>query len=280
MEILKIIIFVSLFLFNACTINEIPTPQERINKVISLIKKKKLNFKLINTDKFDLFAVMPNRLLTCKCIKVYIEGDGLAWLNSYTVSENPTPINPIGLKLFLEDNSNCKVYLSRPCQYLSKRNCSYKYWTNKRFSYVTINAYKTVLSKLKKRVYNKKFILIGFSGGGTIAALLAAQRNDIKTLITIAGNLNPKYWCEYHKISYLNGSLNPVFYSDKLEKIEQFHFVGGKDKIIPKVVSQSYLKNFYNKKHIHLIEVSNATHTKGWQKSWKEFLSKNHICRY
>ncbi|MDQ7067453.1 MAG: hypothetical protein Q9M40_05510 [Sulfurimonas sp.] len=44
----------------------------------------------------------------------------MAWITSSTISSDPTPINPIGLKFMLKNNSSCKIYLARPFQYLSK----------------------------------------------------------------------------------------------------------------------------------------------------------------
>jgi len=278
MEILKTLLFLLFFILSGCTLNKIPSPKDRFYTITSLIKNKQLKYEIIKTNIFDIFTVHPVKL-KCTCIKIYIEGDGLAWLDSYTVSDNPTPVNPVGFKLFLTDNSQCKIYLARPCQYLSYKNCSNEYWTNKRFSPEIIKTYQNVLDQIKNKYHIQKFVLIGFSGGGAVASILAAKRKDVQTLITVAGNLNTKFWCEYHKISYLRGSLNPVDFSSNLEKIVQYHFVGGNDKIMPKDIYDSYIKNFSNQQNIHLILVPAVTHTKGWVNIWKKFLEnkKNSI---
>ena len=278
MEVLRLLLFIP-FLFTAC-VNTVPSPEERTDNIIKKINKKYFQYELIRNKNFDIFAVIPQKQ-RCNCLRVYIEGDGLAWLDSYTISENPTPVNPVGFKLFFEDKTKCKIYLARPCQYTSKKNCSFKYWTNKRFAPEIIDTYIKTFDKIKKRYKNKKFVIIGFSGGGAIAALVSAYRNDIKALITIAGNLNPAFWCKFHKVSQLRGSLNPINYTNKLQNVKQFHFVGGKDKIMPIAIYNSYLQHINNAKKIELIKVNNATHTKGWKEIWLKFLKRKMktICR-
>ncbi len=48
---------------------------------------------------------------------VYIEGDGRAYVNRRTPSNDPTPGNPMALRLALADPSLRVLYLGRPCQY-------------------------------------------------------------------------------------------------------------------------------------------------------------------
>ena len=50
-------------------------------------------------------------------LTVFIEGDGRAWLSKYRLSEDPTPLHPVGLELAAADHSVNVVYMARPCQY-------------------------------------------------------------------------------------------------------------------------------------------------------------------
>ena len=52
---------------------------------------------------------------------VVIEGDGRAWIDKYTPSSDPTPLNPVGLRIAVSLNSENVLYLARPCQYLSEQ---------------------------------------------------------------------------------------------------------------------------------------------------------------
>ena len=51
-------------------------------------------------------------------LTIYIEGDGQAWLTRTQPSLNPTPRNPLALRLAALDKSENVVYLARPCQYV------------------------------------------------------------------------------------------------------------------------------------------------------------------
>ncbi len=115
----------SLF-FISCSSN-IPTPNERKQTAINLsINNKSIIQKDIQTSQFNLFSLqdMEN---SCENIKIFVEGDGLSWISKTTISSNPTPIIPVGLKLMLSDNkSSCIIYLARPCQYINSNMCEDK----------------------------------------------------------------------------------------------------------------------------------------------------------
>ena len=69
--------------------------------------------------------------------RVYIEGDGLAWLGKRRMSLDPTPTDPIALRLAVTDDSANIIYLARPCQYSGWTDagaCPSKYWTSHRFA--------------------------------------------------------------------------------------------------------------------------------------------------
>lgn len=183
-----------LIIFSGCA--SIPTPQERLQTAQTIISHYPLTQSTLKTSNFNLFSIQDNRIGECtdKNIKVYIEGDGLAWRTSSIVSDNPSPINPLSLKLMSIDPNPCKVYIARPCQYVSSHNCNQEYWTNKRFSPIVIQSYQEALNQIKEKIHNKSFTLMGYSGGGAIALLSAINRNDITKLVTIAGNIDTDIW--------------------------------------------------------------------------------------
>ncbi len=251
----------------------VPTHKQRVRTVQKLTNNSKLTKEAIPAGVFKLYSIHPS-LLTCKgvTINLYIEGDGLPWVTSTTISDDPTPINPLGLKLFLQDNYKCKVYLARPCQYISNSTCKKKYWTSHRFSNEVIDSFNIALDKIKKSSNAFGFRLFGYSGGGAIAALLAAKRDDIVTLVTIAGNLDEKYWTKEHFVTPLYGSLNPADFSEKLSKVHQVHLIGEKDSIVDFSVFQSYLKRFKDKSQVNYKIFKGYNHHCCWEKNWKYIL--------
>ncbi|WP_415236971.1 alpha/beta fold hydrolase [Sneathiella sp.] len=212
---------------------------------------------------------------------VYIEGDGFAWIDRYTISKNPTPINPIALKLARLDPSPTVIYLARPCQYVdltSEINCTSKYWTSHRFAPEIIESYDQVLTQLKTDLNVTGFRLVGFSGGGAIVALLSARRNDISSFRTIAGNLDPDTLNREKRVSKLSGSLNPINYAAQTSHIPQIHFVGDRDAIIPKWVAKSYAEAAENPRCVRYQVVHNVDHTNGWELVWRTLSSHHPEC--
>ena len=262
--------FLSIVLFSGCT--HIPTLDERKTTALNLSFDQTVKQTTIKTSTFNLFS-MQKISNSCKNqdMKVYIEGDGLAWRTRSRMSDDPTPLNPIGLSLMLSDNSNCKVYIARPCQYLKQNICENKYWTSHRFNTKIIQSFNEALNNLKVKYKNNSFSLVGYSGGGAIATLMTSRRDDVSRLITVAGNIDTDKWVKFHRISPLYGSLNPADYTKNLESIEQYHLIGNKDKVIPRYIFFSYLSKFENKSNIKHFTYD-ATHTRNWLQHYKKFL--------
>lgn len=261
----------SLFLI-ACSSN-IPTPNERKQTAINLSSSNKnIVQKDIQTSQFNLFSLQDMQN-SCENIKIFVEGDGLSWISRTTISSNPTPITPVGLKLMLSDNkSSCKIYLARPCQYINSNMCEEKYWTSHRFNIKIIQSYDEALTNIKKDFPNSKFDLVGFSGGAAVVTLIATKRDDINSITSIAGNLDIDEWTKIQKITPLNGSLNPANYAKKLENIKQHHLLGTNDTVVPKEVFFSYLNKFEDKSNISY-SFHDATHSCCWEDIYGKFLN-------
>jgi len=267
-----LISFFMAILFTGC-FRDIPTPTERKSNLLSLVENKNYQVQIINTSNFNLFSIQDIQN-NCKNIKVYIEGDGLAWKTRSVISNNPTPLNPTALKLMNVDKYQCKIYIARPCQYTnSLKKCEKKYWTSHRFNSKVINSYIEALNKLKAEYKNNTFSIIGYSGGASVALLTASKRNDISKIITVAGNMDHTFWTEYHKITPLSDSLNPIDYIKELSHIPQYHLIGSNDKIIPKDIFNSYISYFEDTSNIQS-KIYPATHTKNWEQNYKDFLKE------
>jgi len=230
---------------------------------------------VIDTGKFRLQAMIYGAgECRGKDMRLYIEGDGLSWLSRQHISPDPTPLNPLAARLFSQDPVRCKAYLARPCQYISSPKCSPRYWTDARFAPEIIRSYQSALNRLKQRLGNRKFILIGYSGGGAVAALLAAKRRDVSGLVTIAGNLDTSAWTRLHHLAPLNASLNPADSAVSLAGVPQIHLIGGSDRVIPAEVANSYISHFPTsaRQKIRTVVIENADHRKGWERIWKQFI--------
>lgn len=211
---------------------------------------------------------------------IYIEGDGLAWISRNHVSSDPTPVVPVALQLAALDATSV-VYLARPCQFtaaLSADVCSdEKWWTGGRFSEAVIAAFDQAIGTLKRQFGAQRIHLIGYSGGGAIAVLVAARRNDIISLRTVAGNLDHAELHTHHNVSQMSDSLNPINYAAQMSHIPQLHFVGLSDSVIPSGIAQNFLHRLGAGKCAQIITVQ-ATHSTGWQEQWPGLLETPFPC--
>ncbi len=217
-----------------------------------------------------------------KPVQVYIEGDGYAWISKKQRSLNPTPKNPVGLHLAAFDNAENVIWLARPCQYTGKLDenalCSSDYWGSKRYAPEVLKSFNRALNNIKGTYGVTEFHVIGFSGGGTIAALLAAERDDILSLRTVAGNLDHRAHSAFHNVSVLKNSLNPVDYAPTLSRIPQVHFIGGQDEVVPPKILHSYMQALGDTSCVHYEFIQEASHMKGWGNKWPELLKIKATC--
>jgi dienelactone hydrolase len=207
-------------------------------------------------------------------VRIYIEGDGNAWETKRRLSDDPTPRQPIALYLASDDPSANIVYIARPGQFSQNdyMACDPAYWSSKRFSPEVIDSFNEVIDKVKTVAGAPSIELVGYSGGGAIAVLAAAKRSDVAALRTVAGNLDHKALCEYHRVSALKGSLNPIDSAAAIKKIPQRHFVGSKDSVVPAPIARSFVDRQGNGKLDRVTVVNGATHSKGWPERWKDLL--------
>ena len=217
------------------------------------------DFLLTTYQRFD--ATADNKQMV-----VYIEGDGMAWISRDQLSSNPTPVQPIALKLASIDTNANVLYVARPCQYLwpQKMNrCSSRYWSDKRGSEEVISSINQAISIVKQKQNISSIRLIGYSGGGGIAALIANRRADVSEFVSVSGNLNYKLFTQTHNLSPMNGSIDPITVANQIGSIPQIHYVGADDKIIPKQIALS----FSDKVKV----ISDVSHD-NWPDKWAQIL--------
>jgi pimeloyl-ACP methyl ester carboxylesterase len=128
------------------------------------------------------------------------------------------------------------------------------------------------IEKLKRHYGASELILIGYSGGGAIATLIAAKRSDIKTIITVAGNLDTDAWVRLYGLEPLSASVNPASVARSIRNIPQIHYVGAKDDVIPPAISQSFLQKMGSPNKVKVIELPNYGHVCCWTERWSELL--------
>lgn len=167
---------------------------------------------------------------------VYLEGDGLAYIDARTPSSDPTPADPVALRLAAADPGPAVLYIARPCQFAAGRadpRCSVRAWTTGRFADDVVASVDDVITRERLRHPERALVLVGYSGGGVIAALVAARRSDVARLVIVAAPLDVADWTRRLGVSPLDGVPLPLDRIDRLSRIRTVAFAGGKDKVVP-----------------------------------------------
>ena len=271
---------VSCLLLSGCLSSvPIPTPELRASQAAQLAKSAGWKEQIIYTPLFSLKAFGSEADSRTRILTIYIEGDGLAWLSENSPSSNPSPIIPTLLLMAIQDKKNKSVvYLARPCQFVFKdawRSCRHDYWTHLRFSPEVIDSMNQGVEHLKQYYHAQQIILIGYSGGGTIATLLSARRTDVIQLITVAAILDTEHWVKQENLTPLYGSLNPADEWKNLVSIPQTHWVGGQDNVVSKDVAVAFAQRFPTPDKPQIKVVPGFSHTCCWVRDWTSLLSSS-----
>jgi|TARA_B100000795_G_C22654622_1_gene381648 hypothetical protein len=264
--------FVLLFilLLSSCSI---PGGDKRL-KIIKEHNADQFIEKVYKTAYFEIYSL--NKISNNKKVTVYIEGDGLSWIDNYTISSNPTPIDPLAFRLAKIDQSDNIIYLSRPCQYIQTDICkNNEIWTVSQYSEGVLSSYRAIIDSLSQFT---EIHLVGYSGGAGVAMYLGSVNNKkIRSIRTIAGNINHDEFTQLRNFTPPKNSVNFYSIEKKVKNISQIHYFGKKDKTIPK---ELHLNFYARNKESSCIKIKavNATHNDGWSNFWKTNYTKFPTC--
>lgn len=241
-------IFLSfIFLFCSCSTIQTKPPENFI-------------YKEITTDDYVLasWQKIEDESLP---IRIYVEGDGHAYTSNGYPTTDPTPKSYFLRNIAFNDTNANVVYLARPCQYIKSNNYNSIDWTTGRFSQKIVD---NVAQAIKQIASDKKVVLIGYSGGGLLCGLIINQyQQDLNIVkwVTIAGLLNHTRWTTYFNYVPLKDSLD----LDAIPDIEQTHYIGKKDKIIP------YQFTLESADKSNCVIIEDATHNSGFENLQSKF---------
>ncbi len=184
----------------------------------------------------------------------------------------------MALSLAMQDPSPAVVYLGRPCQYvrgLAREGCGdNRWWTSHRFAPEVMRSTHAALDTLKHRFHASRLELVGYSGGGTVAAVVAAQRQDVQRLVTVAGNLDPAAWTRINRLSPMAALQNPADMASQLAHVSQWHVAGKADTVIPPAIGQSYQQRFVSTPVPTVKVLDGFDHQCCWVQAWPALLNE------
>ncbi|HEY3067056.1 MAG TPA: alpha/beta fold hydrolase [Methylomirabilota bacterium] len=165
-------------------------------------------------------------------LHVYLDGDGTPWRRGGP-SRDPTPRNALVLDLMRLD-VEAALYLGRPCYHgaTPAPPCDGALWTDARYSETVVASMAAALRTVLDADGVTRVAWFGYSGGGTLALLLAPRFPETVAVVTIAANLDIDAWADLHRYDRLAGSLNPAR-APTAAAIPQRHYAGGRDRVVP-----------------------------------------------
>ncbi len=181
---------------------------------------------------------------TTGLLVLFIEGDGRPWIDGgRRVAADPTSRVPLALELAAATPASV-LYLGRPC-YLEATQpppCRPSLWTSERYSPAVIASMSAAANAFIAGHRFDAVLLVGYSGGGTLAALVAPRIPNIVGLVTIAGNMDPDAWTRLHGYLPLEGSLNPALEPPLSPMLKQWYLVGQRDTNVPATATERYFE--------------------------------------
>ncbi len=228
--------------------------------------------QLVKGETFQHAVYLKGKPGSGNRIYVYLPGDGSPWVNRLHVSDDPTPRYPLTLRL-MHKGPQPAIYLGRPCYHglAQSSECTPRYWTSARYSSQVVVSMRAALRKLLASYPDIRITLIGYSGGGTLAVLMAADFAGVDQLVTLAGNLDTDAWTERHHYSPLLDSLNPVLQAPLPASIRQIHIAGAQDQNIPASMIQKFASN---QSHAEVTILPEFTHKCCWEQYWPKPLER------
>lgn len=202
-------------------------------------------------------------------LHVYFDGDGTPWLQGRWPAADPTPRVPLTLELVTRDPHG--AYLGRPC-YLGAGGelpCTVALWTDARYGEAVVRSMTGALRALLVARRPERVVLIGYSGGGTLAMLVAERIPGIAAVVTIAANLDVGAWAQRHGYRPLSASLDPARRAALPHAVRQIHLVGGNDTNVPPALVRAAVEQ---QPDARVIEIVHYDHRCCWTEAWPGLL--------
>jgi pimeloyl-ACP methyl ester carboxylesterase len=202
---------------------------------------------------------------------VFIDGDGRPWINGREPATNPTTSRPLALELAAQMQRPV-LYIGRPCydRPAMESACTFTWWTDARYSPTVVQSLAAAIRRFRESSQFERLILVGYSGGGVLAELVAREVTGVAAVVTIAANLDVSAWTEYHGYLPLTASLNPAATANTASWPE-IHLLGEEDEVVPPHTVQRYLERNPGSVVWRFAEFG---HICCWREEWPRIVSR------
>lgn len=168
--------------------------------------------------------------------RIYIEGDGRPWrAGGRVIADDPSPRNLPALT-WMASLPGPSLYLGRPCYFQASAQpaCNAMLWTYGRYSDQVVAVMAQGLqSWLQRHPQIDSLTLVGHSGGGVLALLLAERVPAVVEVVTLAAPTDVALWAQLHEYTPLFASLNPADIEQWRPQVRRRLFFGEQDRQVP-----------------------------------------------
>jgi pimeloyl-ACP methyl ester carboxylesterase len=199
-------------------------------------------------------------------LTIFLESDGIPWQGGRQPSADPTTRQPLALELLIRSPAPA-AYITRPCYHgLRSAKCNVEHWTGARYSLEVVESMAATVREAQRRSGATKVALVGYSGGGALAVLIAERLDSVVMVTTIAANLDTDAWTEHHHYLPLSQSLNPAL-SDRPHPWPELHLRGANDAVVPVATTARY---FARHPRARQRTIEAFDHVCCWVRDWPE----------
>jgi pimeloyl-ACP methyl ester carboxylesterase len=204
---------------------------------------------------------------------LFIDGDGSPWMSGgRIIAADPTPRNPVSLDLAAR-TAGSVLYLGRPCYFAARSDsaCEPRWWTSDRYSETVVASMAAAADRFIDGHHIQRVLLVGYSGGGTLAVLMSGRVSHVVGVVSIAGNLDPDAWAQAHHYLPLAGSLSPAVQPPLPADMPQWYLVGDRDTNVSYGMASRYLDRIPGDRIWHFGAFDHAC---CWVRAWPEAYSR------
>ena len=227
----------------------------------------------VQGTQFAHAVVVPGAQTSAPTLWVFLEGDGEPWVDGgRRIARDPSPKNALAFDLF-KASSVARAYVGRPCYFSHAHDvgCDPSMWTSARYGKAAVASVAAALATLIRENSTRRVILLGYSGGGTIAYLVAPYIPAVSAVVTLAANLDIDAWTRAHGFLPLSESDNPAAVPALDRRITQIAIVGGRDVNVP----QSSLRAFLDRQQPQEVWIyDDHDHACCWRHDWPSILKR------